>query len=154
MKLFKKNVKIYSPVNGKMIPITDVKDEVFRKKMLGDGVAFVPVEGRFYSPVKGVVHSAWHHAIGIHHASGVELLLHIGMDTVELNGKGFKLHVKENEQVNVGDLLVEVDFAYLQKMNKAITSPMIFAIDTMKNRQMIVFECSNVEKGDLILQIK
>ena len=58
MKLFKKNVKIYSPVNGEMIPITDVKDEVFRKKMLGDGVAFVPVEGRFYSPVKGVIHSA------------------------------------------------------------------------------------------------
>ena len=76
------------------------------------------------------------------------------MDTVELNGEGFKLHVKENEQVNVGDLLVEVDLAYLQKMNKEITSPMIFAIDTMKKRQMIVFEYNNVEKGDLILQIK
>ena len=54
----------------------------------------------------------------------------------------------------MGDLLVEVDLAYLQKMNKEITSPMIFAIDTMKKRQMIVFEYSNVEKGDLILQIK
>ena len=154
MKILKKNVKIYAPVKGKMIPITDVKDQVFSKKMVGDGVAFEPQEGVFCAPMKGVVHSAWPHAIGIRHASGIESLLHIGMDTVDLEGKGFILHVKEGDQVNVGDLLVEVDLEYLRKESKETVSPLIFTMETMKHHKIVVLDYADVQKGDLVLQIK
>ena len=90
---------LYSPANGVVVPVSDVADPVFSQKMMGDGFAVIPADGNIYSPAKGKVLSVFptKHAVGILLDSGLELLLHMGLDTVELNGKPFEIFVKEGQ---------------------------------------------------------
>ena len=103
MGLFSKKIEIKSPIKGKLVDVTEVKDEAFSTKALGDGMAIIPAEGKIYSPVDGEVVTMvdTNHAIGIS-AKGVEILIHIGMDTVKLGGKHFKAHVKEGDKIITG----------------------------------------------------
>ena len=106
MGLFSKKIEIKSPIKGKLIDVTEVKDEAFSSKALGDGMAIIPYEGKVYSPVDGEVVTMVdsNHAIGIS-AKGTEILIHIGMDTVKLKGKHFKSHVKEGSKVKATDVI-------------------------------------------------
>ena len=98
---------ICSPCNGRVVPITEVPDPTFSEKILGDGVAVIPSEGRFYAPADGEVTAVFDtlHAFTMTTTQGVELLLHIGLDTVTLKGDPFKSHISVGDQVKKGDLL-------------------------------------------------
>ena len=103
--------KVAACVNGKCIRIENVKDEVFSKKMMGDGFAIIPDGDTIVSPISGTIITVFPtgHAIGIQSANGVEIILHIGIDTVNLNGEGFQVLVKNNEKVKIGQPLVKIN---------------------------------------------
>jgi len=122
---------LYSPANGIVVPVSDVADPVFSQKMMGDGFAVIPTDGNIYSPAKGKVLSVFptKHAVGILLDSGLELLLHMGLDTVELNGKPFEVFVKEGQALTADTLIAKVDLAQLQEAGK--DSAMVVVITNM-----------------------
>ena len=105
-------MKIYSPLKGKAKRIEDVADEVFAEKMLGDGVAIRPSNNQLLSPIDGKVTMVFpsKHALGLLSEDGVELLIHIGLETVNLEGRYFESFVEVDQTVKVGDKLVEFDY--------------------------------------------
>ena len=104
-------MKVVSPIDGEMKLLNDVNDEAFASKMMGDGIAVTPSNGIVYAPVSGEITMLFptNHALGIKTKEGVELLIHIGIDTVELNGRGFTGLVKQGDVVDIGDKLIEFD---------------------------------------------
>lgn len=116
MSLFGKKYKLIAPLTGKLKNITEVNDITFAQKFLGDGVAIEPTDGVLLSPVEGKIVQVFHtkHAIGIE-SKGLEILIHIGMDTVELKGEGFTAFVNEGDKVSVGDKLVEFDIDFIKE---------------------------------------
>ena len=117
-----------APVSGRLMPITEVADQVFSSKAMGDGIAIDPSDGKIYAPFSGEITVAFPtgHAYGLKAANGREVLIHIGMDTVELNGQGFKPAVKQGDRVNQGDLLTEVDLDYIRSQGKPVVTPVVF----------------------------
>ena len=122
----KKYVDIYSPINGILLKIEDVPDPVFSRKMVGDGVALEPTEGIVYSLVNGTLIQLFptKHALGIKTEEGLEILIHIGMDTVEMKGNGFESFVSEGEKVKIGNKLLKFDMELVKKEHP-LTSPII-----------------------------
>ena len=116
--------EIKSPMNGTVIPLSEVPDAVFSSEMLGKGFGVEPSEGKAYAPVDGEVTTVFDtkHAIGLMSKHGVELLIHIGMDTVKLNGKGFDVKVKTGDQVKAGDLLAEFDIDLIKGEGYPVTT--------------------------------
>ncbi len=119
---------VYAPMTGRVIPLKEVPDPVFSDKILGDGIAIIPSDGKIYSPVTGTVVTIAEsrHAFGFSTAEGAELLLHVGLETVALKGKPFDIKVKEGAQVKAGDLIATVDLAYLKEHNIAATTPVLY----------------------------
>lgn len=117
------NVKLYSPIDGTVTPISEVADPVFSQKMMGDGFGVEPMNGEVYSPVDAKILSVFptKHALGLKLNNGVDLLIHIGIDTVELEGKPFEVLVEEGEQVTPETLLVKVDLEALKEAGKKDT---------------------------------
>lgn len=116
MNFFKpKDLTVYSPVSGQVIDLADVNDDMFSKAMMGPGTAIIPSDGSVVSPFDGQVKFIFptKHAIGLISTAGVELLIHIGIDTVNLEGKPFEVLVKNNQRVKKGQPLVKVDLAAL-----------------------------------------
>lgn len=105
------NMLIVSPMTGEIKPISEVEDQAFAQELMGKGIAIVPTEGKVYAPFDGVVEALYRtkHAIGLKANNGVEILIHIGVDTVSLKGKYFNAHIKQGETIQAGDLLVEFD---------------------------------------------
>lgn len=131
----KKELDLYAPITGELIDITEVKDQVFSQKILGDGIAIEPKEGVLYAPFDCEVIQLFHtlHAIGLK-AKDVEILVHIGMDTVELNGEGFKGFVNEGDHVKKGQKLIEFDIDYIKSKGKEITTPIVITnMDQVKS---------------------
>ena len=131
----KKELDLYAPITGELIDITEVKDQVFSQKILGDGVAIEPKEGVLYAPFDSEVVQLFHtlHAIGLK-AKDVEILVHIGMDTVELNGEGFKGFVNEGDHVKKGQKLIEFDIDYIKSKGKEATTPIVITnMDLVKS---------------------
>ena len=149
-----KSISISAPMTGDLIEITQVEDEVFSEKMVGDGVAIEPREGIVVSPVQGRIVQIFptNHAIGIETEDGLEVLIHIGLDTVELKGKGFTSYVKVGDRVEVGDKLLEVDLDFIKKSGRSTISPIIITnMDIVKN---ISTKIGNVIRGkDSIMNI-
>jgi sugar PTS system EIIA component len=119
--------EVLSPMSGDVIPLTDVPDPVFAQKIIGDGIAIIPKSGKVVSPVNGHIIQVFptKHAIGIQSEKGLEILIHIGIETVELNGEGFEVLVSSNQPVKAGDPLVSVNLEYLKSKNKELITPMI-----------------------------
>ncbi len=117
------------PINGEIVSLDRVNDAVFSQKILGDGVAIIPEEGKVFSPVNGVVSALFEtkHAIGITSEEGIELLIHIGIDTVNLQGKYFTAHVDVGTQVEKGDLMISFDGEKIQKEGYDIITPVLIA---------------------------
>ena len=120
---------ITSPINGVAIPLTEVKDAAFGSEMLGKGIGIVPVEGKVYSPFDGTVEAlfATKHAIGLKSNNGVEMLIHIGLDTVKLEGQGFTAHINQGDKVKKGDLLVEFDIDFIESKGYDLTTPVVIS---------------------------
>lgn len=128
--LFKKessNTKIYAPINGEIVSLEEVPDPVFSQKMMGDGIAIKPNEGKVYSPVDGEVVQIpeTKHAIGLRTGDGIEILIHIGLETVSLEGKGFTINVNTGDKVSVGDSLMEFDLEYVRDNASSDISPIV-----------------------------
>lgn len=106
----KENV-LYAPCKGKVVPLSEVPDPSFSEKILGDGFAVIPSEGKIYAPTDGEIAMVFDtlHAITLTSSSGTEILIHIGLDTVTLKGAPFTAHVAAGDQVKKGDLLMDVD---------------------------------------------
>lgn len=123
-------VEIASPAKGRVIPVTEVKDEVFASKGMGDGVGIIAEEGKVYAPFDGSVEALFPtgHAVGLA-ADGIEVLIHIGINTVELEGKGFQAHVQQGDTVKKGDLLVTFDKELIEK--EGYDSTIIFILTDM-----------------------
>lgn len=124
------NVKtkvIGAPLAGKVAPITEAPDEIFAQKMMGDGVVIFPTNDCLVAPVAGTITMIFptKHALGIKTADGVELLIHIGLDTVKLEGKPFNVLVSEGQQVKQGDKLIEIDFDMIEKAGCATATPVV-----------------------------
>ena len=119
---------VYSVADGQVINIEDVKDPVFSQKMMGDGFAVEPDNGNIVSPVAGKVASIFptKHAIGLETDNGLEVLVHIGLDTVSLEGKPFEVKVTEGQTVAAGDLLVEADLAAIREAGRETTTVVVF----------------------------
>ena len=115
--IFMKCGKILSPMTGEAVGLGEVPDPVFSQKIVGDGMAVIPSEGKLLSPVDGEIVSVadTKHAYGLRTAEGLELLIHVGLETVHLNGECFQVFVKPGDKVKAGDLLAEVDLAYLKE---------------------------------------
>lgn len=126
--LFKKKEKIVSCCNGKVINITEVNDEAFSSKMLGEGYAIIPTSNDIISPISGKIEVCFPtgHAFGIVNGEE-EIIVHIGIDTVNLNGEGFHLFVKQGDSVKQGDKLVTVDFDLIKEKGYDTTVIVVFS---------------------------
>lgn len=148
------SVQIYSPMAGNVKDITTIDDEVFSSGMLGEGVAIEPTDGQVVSPVDGIVTTVFptKHAIGVTSDDGVEILIHICMDTVSLNGDGFENFVQQNDRVNKGDLMVRVDLAKIKAAGLSVITPIVITNSTIY--KAIVVDAKNViNKGDTLFTI-
>ncbi|MDE4085895.1 N-acetylglucosamine-specific PTS transporter subunit IIBC [Planococcus maritimus] len=116
------------PIDGKIMPLSEVPDEVFAKGMMGPGFAIMPSGDVLYSPVDGRVVSVFptKHAIGIETDTGIEILIHVGLDTVKLDGEGFELFVEQGQLVQRGDKLLKLDLAFLDAHAPSLATPIIF----------------------------
>ncbi|MEY8444728.1 N-acetylglucosamine-specific PTS transporter subunit IIBC [Enterococcus ratti] len=119
---------LYAVANGQLIPITEVSDDVFAEKMMGDGYAVLPKTGEIFSPIAGTVVNIFptKHAVGIQTDSGIEVLLHMGINTVDLKGEPFTLYVEEGQYVGRGQLIALVDLAALQNSGKKSDMVVVF----------------------------
>ncbi|WP_059105472.1 glucose-specific PTS transporter subunit IIBC [Shouchella shacheensis] len=120
--------EIVAPLKGELLPITEVPDDVFAGKMMGDGFAITPTEGKVVSPVDGTIVNVFptKHAIGIKSAAGRELLIHVGIDTVKLNGEGFEALVEEGSEVKKGQALLNLDLDYIKANAPSLITPIVF----------------------------
>lgn len=120
-------ITVDSPLEGRIIPLSEVQDEVFSEEIVGKGAAVIPSKGEIHAPSEGEILSVFDtgHALGMRTADGVELLIHIGLNTVELKGKHFQTHTKQGDHVKKGDLLISFDMEAIQKAGYDITTPVL-----------------------------
>lgn len=118
---------LHAHMNGKVVPLEQVPDEAFSGKVLGDGCAIEPADGKLYAPCDGVIDTVFGtcHAVNMHSDQGAELLLHVGIDTVKLGGKYFTAHVQNGQQVKTGDLLLSFDADKIRQAGYQLTTPLI-----------------------------
>lgn len=146
---------IFSPLKGKLLKLKDSKDETFASESLGKGALIIPEEGKVLSPINGTVTTVTptFHAIGITSDSGIEILIHIGINTVELNGKYFKSTLKEGDKVSVGDILIEFDIDSIIKEGYSVESPIII-VNTNEYLDVLETEYDvNINYKDSILTV-
>ncbi|MEF3303932.1 glucose PTS transporter subunit IIA [Paenibacillus sp. GYB003] len=143
-----KQVHFHSPVQGNMIPLEEVPDAIFAQKLVGDGVAFYPERGELLSPVAGTVVHIYPtmHAIGLRTEEGLEVLLHIGIDTSHLPGKWFHAAVKEGDEVTIGQLLIRFDLQKIKKHAKSLATPMVITNSNVV-KQWAFAPFKHVKKG-------
>ncbi len=150
-----KAAAVSAPVSGICIPLSEVNDAVFSQKILGDGAAIIPSEGKVYAPVNGTVSTVFDtkHAIGLLSEDGVELLIHIGIDTVNLEGKYFTAHVESGQKIRKGDLLVSFDQEMIQKVGYDTVTPVLIT-NTAEFHSIHTDASGNVKAGDVLLTVR
>ena len=144
---------VYAPLNGKVVSLDEVPDPVFSGRVLGEGCAIIPTDGKIYSPVNGEVSSVAEtlHAYGFTSEDDLEVLIHFGLETVGLKGEGFVAHVKEGDKVKVGDLIAEVDMNLLhEKELNTITPVLICGGVEVEEELSIAF--GDVKKEDVLIK--
>lgn len=143
---------VYSPLEGKLIPMTEVPDETFASKALGEGVAVIPEKGCVYAPFDGEVEMVYDtgHAIGLDREDGMEVLIHVGINTVELGGKYYTAKVSNGQKIKKGDLLLEFDMDEIAKAGYSMVTPVI--VTNSDEYEGLTFkEHGRVEPGDRII---
>ncbi|MBM7558220.1 PTS sugar transporter subunit IIA [Halanaerobacter jeridensis] len=120
-------LELMAPLTGEVLALSEVPDEVFAAKTVGDGVAIKPTDNKLVAPVDGVVKQLFptKHAVGIETEDGVEILVHIGINTVELDGEGFEKFVDKGDQIEVGDKLITFDLDYIEENATSIITPIV-----------------------------
>lgn len=150
-----KTITLYSHMNGTAVKLEDVEDEVFSQKILGEGAAVEPSEGKLYAPCDGKIDSVFDtkHAVNMVSDDGVEILLHIGIDTVKLGGQYFEAHVSDGQEVKKGDLLISFDMDKIKAAGYKVTTPIIIG-NTDDYASVEPVAQNSVLAGDMILKIK
>lgn len=146
-----KTQDLFAVANGRLVPITEVSDDVFSEKMMGDGYAVLPTSGEIFSPVAGTISNVFptKHAVGITTASGIEVLLHMGLDTVDLGGKPFELFIQAGQPVGRGQLIAKVDLDAVLKAGKK--TDIIIALTNMdKVKSVDLSEVKDVQANEVI----
>ena len=149
-----RTIVIGSPFHGESAPITASPDEAFAEKMMGDGATVVPCEGVVTAPCDATISFVFdtNHAIGLELEDGVEMLIHVGINTVALKGQGFKALVQEGDQVKKGDKLLEFDLDYIRENASSTSSPVLFT--TMEdNQQLRLIKAGHVKPGEDLLAL-
>lgn len=147
---------IYSPLKGETIKLEDVKDEAFSSGLLGKGVAIMPEEGVLYAPADGTISALFPtgHAIGMTMDNGTELLMHVGMDTVQLEGKGFYMFTAVGERVKRGQKLLEFDMKLIQEAGYSLVTP-VLAVNTGENDEVVPVESAKqIQVGDELIRVQ
>lgn len=146
---------VYSPLKGQAILLSQVKDETFAGEVLGKGAAIIPEEGKVYAPFDGKVDTIFEtkHAVGLTSSDGVEVLIHVGLNTVELGGKFYEAHVKEGDTVKAGQLLISFSIEDIRKAGYDITTPVIVTnsddLESVEQEKI-----GAVEKSDKLLTVR
>ncbi|MBK3720013.1 PTS system glucoside-specific EIICBA component [Staphylococcus arlettae] len=144
---------ISAPGNGEIMPLTAVPDQVFADKLMGDGIAFVPKDDVIVSPITGTVKTIFPtlHAIGLETPEGLEVLIHIGIDTVKLEGQGFESLVTTDDNVEVGQPLIKIDLDYIQAYAPSIITPIV--ITNLTNQTLTIESAQPVTVGQTIITV-
>lgn len=150
-----KTITLYSHMNGTAVKLEDVEDDVFSQKILGEGAAVEPSEGKLYAPCDGKIDSVFDtkHAVNMVSDDGVEILLHIGIDTVKLGGQYFEAHVSDGQEVKKGDLLISFDMDKIKAAGYKVTTPIIIG-NTDDYASVEPAAENSISAGDIILKIK
>jgi PTS system glucose-specific IIA component len=144
---------IHAPIDGQLVAIESVDDEVFSQKMAGDGVAILPVGNIFVSPIDGVISKIFstNHAFSVKSEKDVEILVHIGLETVALKGKGFERLANEGDEVKVGDPIIRVDLNYIKEHAKDIITPILITDESKFDK---IDKNNNIVKsGDPVMEV-
>lgn len=146
---------LYSPLEGTAIPLSEVKDATFASEVLGKGMAVIPSKGEVKAPCDATVSTIFDtkHAIGLATDSGLELLIHIGVDTVELGGKFYTAHVKDGDQVKKGQTLITFDMEEIRKAGYDVTTPLIVT-NTDDYEEVKMLTEGTVNNGSEVLEVK
>lgn len=153
--LFKKKEEyIAAPLAGEITKLDSVPDDAFAQKMLGDGFAVIPADNVIKAPCAGEIVQIFStgHAVGIETKKGLEVLVHIGIDTVKLEGEGFTKLVENGDQVELGTPLIEIDLAYLEENAPSTSTPVIIT-NMEKVKELEIVKEGKVEAGDEILKV-
>jgi len=152
--LFKaKKQIILSPIDGDVVDLENVPDEVFSARLAGDGLAIIPRSNTFVAPVAGVITKIFstNHAFSIQTKSGLEVLVHIGLDTVELNGEGFNRLVEEGETVTMGKPIICADIEFIKLKGKNIVTPIV--LNHEKNITIVTKNIHTIREGGILMEI-
>lgn len=142
---------ILAPMTGRIITLSEVPDPIFAEKILGDGLAIIPEEGDVVSPVDGVVSKVAEtgHAYEFTTEEGVVILVHVGLETVALNGACFKMHAKEGDKVKAGDLIAETDLSLIKETGRSSITPVL--IHSGLEGRELVCESGEVQAGKTVM---
>lgn len=158
LQLFKKKsdgIEIGAPVRGKAVPVTEVSDPTFGDELLGKGVAIIPTDGNVYAPADGTIEMLFDtlHAVSMTTSDGVELLVHIGLDTVSLKGEHFTAHKATGDTVKKGDLLITMDLEAVKAAGFDVITPMVVC-NTADYQAVEPITGEEIEPGATVLKIK
>jgi PTS system beta-glucosides-specific IIC component len=147
--------KVRSPVKGRVMAISQSVDEAHQQELLGKGICFMPLGGKVYAPVDGTVEMVFDtkHAVNIVSEDGIELLLHCGIDTVKLKGKGFTVHVKEGDRIKAGQLLLEYDKDVIARTGYSLETQLVVA-NTADYKAVTVAKSGETAVGDVVLYVE
>jgi glucose-specific phosphotransferase system IIA component len=147
-------ITVLAPMAGEVKPISEVPDPVFAEKMMGDGFCVFPSNGRVISPVAGEVVNLFPtgHAVGLRTADGLEILVHVGIDTVKLEGKGFKTLVTQGAKVDAGQPLLEVDLEAIRALVPSLATPVVFT--NLEKRGWSLDRQGDVQAGEAVATVK
>ncbi len=148
-----KPVELKAISSGDIVELEDVKDEVFSQKLAGDGVAIIPLNGTILSPIDGNLSKIFptNHAFLIT-AKDIEVMVHIGLDTVELKGEGFKRLIEEGEKIKAGDAIIEVDLDYLKEKGKDTITPIL--VNSQKSITIENKKIGSIKEKEALFEVK
>ena len=144
--------EVVSPFTGSLVALDDVKDEVFSERVMGEGVAVMPSEGRVVAPVSGTIAKLFEggHGFAIETPEGLQILVHVGLETVHLKGDGFTVGASEGQEITAGDEIVAVDLERMSELNIDIVSPVV----VISGEAVTVTASTEVKAGDPLLDVK
>ena len=148
-----KKQMILSPADGDVVELSEVEDEVFSQKMAGEGIALIPRSNTFVAPVSGTITKIFstNHAFSIKTKTGLEVMVHIGLDTVALNGEGFKRLAQEGDKVSVGKPIILADLDFISSQGKEIITPIV--INHEKELSITSDKVRTIREGDNLLEV-
>ena len=146
--------QIYAPMAGRAVPVTEVPDPTFAEGLLGDGIAIIPTDGKVYAPCNATVGTMFDtgHAISLEADNGAEILIHVGLETVGLEGKPFTVHVNSGDKVKKGDLMIEVDLEAVKAAGLNTITPMLIC-NTDDYPTFNTFVGKDVTNGDVVIEL-